>query len=75
MDRRAWQMTVHGVAKSRTQLSDFHLSTIKNISHILIQLIPHNSPKRQQMLLSPFLYMKVLRYRKVKHFFQGYTAS
>ena len=23
MDRRAWQATVHGVAKSRTQLSDF----------------------------------------------------
>ena len=25
MDRGAWQATVHGVAKSRTQLSDFHL--------------------------------------------------
>ena len=24
MDRRAWQATVHGVAKSRTQLSDFN---------------------------------------------------
>ena len=24
MDRGAWQATVHGVAKSRTQLSDFH---------------------------------------------------
>ena len=23
MDRGAWQVTVHGVAKSRTQLSDF----------------------------------------------------
>ena len=26
MDRGAWQATVHGVAKSRTQLSDFHFS-------------------------------------------------
>ena len=24
MDRRAWQSTVHGVAKSQTRLSDFH---------------------------------------------------
>ena len=24
MDRRAWQATVHGVAKSRTRLSDFN---------------------------------------------------
>ena len=24
MDRAAWQATVHGVAKSQTQLSDFH---------------------------------------------------
>ena len=23
MDRRAWQVAVHGVAKSRTQMSDF----------------------------------------------------
>ena len=23
MDREAWQATVHGIAKSRTQLSDF----------------------------------------------------
>ena len=25
MDRRTWWATVHGVAKSQTQLSDFHL--------------------------------------------------
>ena len=24
MDRGAWQVTVHGVSKSRTQQSDFH---------------------------------------------------
>ena len=24
MDRGAWQATVHGVTKSRTQLSDYH---------------------------------------------------
>ena len=26
MDRGAWQATVHGVTKSRVQLSDFHFS-------------------------------------------------
>ena len=26
MDRGAWPATVHGVAKSRTQLSDFHFT-------------------------------------------------
>ena len=26
MDRRAWQATVHGAAKSQTRLSDFHFS-------------------------------------------------
>ena len=26
MDRGAWRATVHGVAKSQTQLSDFHFS-------------------------------------------------
>jgi len=28
MDREAWQVTVHGVAKSRTRLSDSHFTTI-----------------------------------------------
>ena len=27
MDRGAWQATVHGVAKSQTQLSDFYFTT------------------------------------------------
>ena len=26
MDRKAWQSTVHGVTKSRAQLSDFHFT-------------------------------------------------
>ena len=28
MDREAWHATVHGVAKSRTRLSDFHFHFI-----------------------------------------------
>ena len=28
MDRGAWQVTVHGVAKSQTQLSDFHFTSL-----------------------------------------------
>ena len=37
MDRGAWQATVHGVAKSRTQLSDFTLSLQRGheLSHYL----------------------------------------
>ena len=31
MDRGAWQATVHGVAKDRTQLSDFHFTDFENI--------------------------------------------
>ena len=27
-DREAWQATVHGVTKSRTQLSDFHFISL-----------------------------------------------
>ena len=29
MDRGDWQTTVHGVAKSRTRLSDFHFTSFK----------------------------------------------
>ena len=29
MDRGAWQAKAHGVAKSRTQLSDFHFLSVK----------------------------------------------
>ena len=31
MDRGAWQATVHGVTKSRTQLSDFHFLSLRTI--------------------------------------------
>ena len=31
MDRGAWQATVHGVAKSRTQLSDFTSLSLMNV--------------------------------------------
>ena len=29
MDKGAWQATVHGVAKSQTRLSKFHLTYVK----------------------------------------------
>ena len=35
MDRGAWYATVHGVAKSRTQLSDFHFHFIKGTNTFL----------------------------------------
>ena len=31
MERRVWQTTVHGVAKSQTRLSDFHFSVNLNL--------------------------------------------
>ena len=48
MDRGAWQATIHRVAKSQTQLSNFHLlhlhSFISSVTphphpHLLIQLL------------------------------------
>ena len=33
MNRRAWWATVHGVAKSRTQLSDFRFTYTKQITN------------------------------------------
>ena len=31
MDRGAWWATVHGVAKSQTQLSDFHMAKLTSV--------------------------------------------
>ena len=40
MDREAWRAPVHGVAKSRTQLSNFH-KTMQTYSHYIMVLYPH----------------------------------
>ena len=34
MDKGAWQATVHRVAKSQTQLSDYHSPSLKVYNHI-----------------------------------------
>ena len=62
MDRGAWQATVHGVAKSRTQLSDFtftftltinpHLDTDEGSSHTCFD---KNSPAEGTLPLGCFL--------------------
>ena len=42
MDRRAWQATVHGVAKSQTRLSDFtslHFTSLEN-NNLVFDLLP-----------------------------------
>ena len=36
-DREAWQATVHGVAKSQTRLSDFHLAVMVGDGHCFQQ--------------------------------------
>ena len=38
MDREAWRAAIHGVAKSRTQLSDFHFpfDLYRNLPHFLL---------------------------------------
>ena len=38
-DRGGWQATVHGVTKSRTQLSDFHFTLDSWISFYINRLI------------------------------------
>ena len=35
MDREAWRATIHGVAKSRTQLSDWTELTVYSMSDVL----------------------------------------
>ena len=40
MDRGAQPATVHGVAKSRTQLSNFHLKNNMERSHLLFTQFP-----------------------------------
>ena len=40
MERGAWQATVHGVAKSQTQLRDFHFQpSVWSSSHIHTQVL------------------------------------
>ena len=44
MDRGAWQVTVHGVMKSQTQLCDFHLDDLKYLEVLEVSLFftpPH----------------------------------
>ena len=36
MDREAWRAVVHGVARSRTQLSDFHSQTMVEEMKIMV---------------------------------------
>ena len=40
MDRGAWQATVHGVTKSRTQLSDFHFHFVMSKTNVGWYLLP-----------------------------------
>ena len=41
MDRGTWWATVHGVAKSQTQLSDYHTRTCPILTHNLFLMAPH----------------------------------
>ena len=38
MDRGAWQITVHGVTKSWTQLSDFHFQASLDSAPVVIHI-------------------------------------
>ena len=40
MDRRAWQATLHGVAKSWTQLNHFHFQDAKDGNQHQLLIIP-----------------------------------
>ena len=39
MDRKVWQVTVHGVTKNWTQLSDFHFQDYKLNQKVSIQMV------------------------------------
>ena len=41
MDRQAWQDIVHGVTKSRTQLSDFRFHSLDINSVLVVSFFPH----------------------------------
>ena len=47
MDREAWSAAIHGVAKSRTRLSNWSLSlwSLPKIIGIILLLLPMNLPK------------------------------
>ena len=66
MDRGTWQATVHGVAKSRTRLSDFTFTFMKNPTANLIlnderlNNFSLRSEARQGYPLSPLLFNIVL---------------
>ena len=47
MDSRAWQATVHGVAKSQTGLSDFHFHSQSSDYLALFSHYPHQTPGHQ----------------------------
>jgi len=38
MDRGVWQATIHGVAKSQTQLSGFHFTHVNNQDNLAVFL-------------------------------------
>ena len=40
MDRGAWRATVHGIAKSRTRLSDFTQVNIEYVFQVYIEYLP-----------------------------------
>ena len=48
MEREAWRAVIHGVAKSRTQLSNFHFHF-----PCLIQFSPVQSLSRVQLFATP----------------------
>ena len=62
MDREAWRAAVHGVAKSRTRLSDFHFTSLHTIDQLVWLLIQFNSVLKENILADCIcLYMSSVR--------------
>ena len=67
MDREAWQATVHGVAKSRTRLSDFTVTflvpqMVKNLpamQEIWVRFLGREDPLEKEMAI----YSSILAWR------------
>ena len=51
MGRGAWRATVHGVAKSRTRLSDYYYYYYKRLRTSLIAQLVKNAPAMQETLV------------------------
>ena len=52
IDREAWCTAVHGVAKSRTRLSDFHFTSVQSLGHTQLFATPWTAACQTSMSIT-----------------------